>query len=220
MKAFSRIEHRPTLNGRTKLIGGNDVASHTEFEMVIGQAVGGLFRKYRRYGVEREDIEQEILLWWYQESTQKMLESGKPEHYISRAAWYEGKKYCEKERKHALGPDYFRQLDYQAGEVRALLPTALDDEGLILAGAVDGEGGGKSNSLASERGTNMAKVMDVRWAFDQLSEDQQVSVRAVVDGWADEFATLHGIQADSVSRNFNRVTARMAELLSSDRGNG
>lgn len=95
------------------------------------KAGGYVAHRYRSYGVEQEDVQQEIYVWLYQDKSRKKIErwlGSEPQQTtrIYRSMLDQGLAYAEREKAAKAG---YRVEDvwwYTANSIEALLPLALD----------------------------------------------------------------------------------------------
>jgi len=156
-------------------------------------------RRYRQWGVERQDFSQEILAWLYTPANIARVEkwlASTPQQTtrIYRSCVDVAVRYGEREKAARCGYDSDDILWWTPSMVEATLPLALDDtfDGILNA-APDG-GGGKKHKLAPGEGGNLlTSVMDVRQAISASPK----WVREVVEdhssgysGWDDAIQHL------------------------------
>lgn len=169
--------------------------------------------------VEHTDLEQEIALWWYSVDpdalTAYLQDVGLSR--LRRAIFRVARDYSEKQRNALSGPDTFVQSRYAAAEVAAMLPVALDPDGIPEHRAVD-ESGRQSKGNVAWGGNLLASLVDVRRALKTLSaEDKQflATVDFMRGDW-DRVSDVYEIEADSARRRHARIASRMAAWLNHD----
>ena len=172
----------------------------------VSKAATYASRRYRRWGVEREDFAQEIFVWLYTPANTARVNQWldrEPQRLtrIYRSLLDVAIRYGEKEKAAHCGyaPDDI--LWWTPAMVEATLPLALDAtfDGITSAAPEDNDGG-KHKKAPDEGGNLLASVVDVRQAL-ALSPRW---VREVLDhddgypGWDD--AVLHLINQLGGSR--------------------
>jgi hypothetical protein len=170
--------------------------------------------------LEAQDLEQEIALWWYSAPvdalTSYLQDDGLSR--LRRAFWRHARDYAEKQRRAQGGPEVFVQSRYAAAEVAAMLPVALDPDGIPEHRAVD-ETGRQSKGNVAWGGNLLASLVDVRRALKAaLTEDDRqflLWVDAARNDW-DKVGRLVGIEPDSARRRHARIAGRMAAWLNND----
>jgi len=125
--------------------------------------------------VLREDIEQELWLWAYQnaKSISKKIESD-AETWIEQVATTMRKQalqFGKDELASAEGRAVIDHQKYSVNEIRALLPDIFDHEDWqSFAMASDGQP--KSKGMANATGDRLAGLVDVKAAVGKLKDDQ------------------------------------------------
>lgn len=152
--------------------------------------------RYRHYGVEADDVAQELYVWLYSESGQKKVErwlENEPQQTtrIYRTLLDRGLGYAEREKAVRVGYEVDDVTWYTPNMIEALLPLALDED---YAGGLDQQkapGGSHGRKAPHEGADLLAMTLDVRGAaersglfgyfLDADSEDAD---------WADNVLTL------------------------------
>lgn len=187
--------------------------------VLLSQAVGAVYRTYKRWGIEIDDIKQEALLAWYHPITQMAVDSAAETKtaeqygkYAYRVLKNAALHYAEKEKAHRSGYSPDDQYRYSAAVVRELLPLMLDPTGPVLLG--ERPGGGKPAGLASEGGDLPAMVADVRVGFKRLDPDDREFIVSVLQYGYEILAVISDSDADSIRQRYYRVCGRLAASLS------
>lgn len=190
----------------------------------VDQIASELHRAYRKLGVpiDKDDIRQEVLLFWYSPDGQALIEKRMAEHpetwekYIYTATKNAARKYCEKEKAYFSGYEYHDQQRYTPGQVRNLVPQALDPGSLVLASKTQEGPGAKGD--AAEGGDVLAMLMDVKWAYDQLNTEQRHVVEAFGKGYPELFGPAGSVEFVNARQKWYAATRRMSDLLNWYRG--
>lgn len=167
-------------------------------------------------GVNAEDLQQEV---WV-----KLIEGALPltSEYVARdelgrlskAVYNIAVTWCEKDKRRKMreaGIDWRDDYNYSRPEVARLLPLALD-AGNIPGLSGDGlHDGPSAKSDPAYGGGLLASLIDVRSAYDKLSESDQAFILTVIGldtNWDDVAATT-GIKASSAYAKYMRILDRM-----------
>jgi hypothetical protein len=168
----------------------------------------------RRYeGINAEDVGQEVWVAFLDgdaATVSKYLAAGH-EGKIAKVAYSAAIRYCEKERKSTLGYDWRDDYTYSRPEVARLLPLALDPTAIPgLSGSALHDGPSVRSDPAYGGGM-LASIVDVRVAYEKLSdEDQQFLMLCVGFDQAWEYVGLHtGLQPNSAYAKYMRILDRM-----------
>lgn len=171
---------------------------------------------YRGY-VELDDLVQEVAVWWYSanpESLVAYLQDAELSR-LRRSVWRVAKQYADANRAAAAGYFPDDQVRYGTGEIQALLPLAMDPEGVPDGGGVLDLAGIRVHGNLAEGGDLLAAMVDVRRALHLLAEDDRQFLQLVHDLRSDwERVARHTeIQPDSCRRRHDRIVERMARSL-------
>jgi hypothetical protein len=175
----------------------------------------------RRFGtaVDLDDLRQEAAVWWYGPG-QRYLDSylTEDEHYVRlrRSIWRWCARYAEQQRAAFRGYSAADQAHYAPAQIAALLPVALDPDGLPDGGGTH-EGPKVKGNLA-EGGDVLAMLFDVRRAIHALTfEDQTflVLTEDLATNW-DRIGANLGTLPDSARRRHARIVERMARFLNNE----
>lgn len=180
--------------------------------------IADVLSRWRDY-VEKADLCQEALLWWYGKAQPYLAEYLEDENHVRlrRSLWRWLARYAQKEKAARVGYLPTDQYRYAPLEVAALLAAALDPDGTPEFSSGPSEGPKAKGNLA-EGGDILAALVDVRRAVEALTEDD-VHFLTVVDdqrGDYDRAGELLGIQADSVRRRYQRTIERMCRWLNNE----
>jgi hypothetical protein len=127
-------------------------------------------RRYRAWGVERDDFSQEILMWMYGSGKSKverwLASAPQQTTRIYRSMLDVAIQYGEKEKAERVGYNAADIQWYTAAMVEAVLPLVLDSTYDFQSSTDVGGNGGKHKKLAPGEGANLlTSVMDVRRAL-------------------------------------------------------
>ncbi|MGZ4556810.1 MAG: hypothetical protein ACXVXZ_13885 [Mycobacteriaceae bacterium] len=140
--------------------------------------------RYRHWGVDVADVQQELWLWLYgvgEVKVQRWLgNSPQQTTRINRSLWHQGSKYCEQEKAARVGYEVDDVQWYSESLVEGLLPLAQDPtfDGTPEKQGEPDAGGGRSNKLPEERSDLLTMVIDIRKAAEKVDS---WDVQAIVD---------------------------------------
>jgi hypothetical protein len=186
---------------------------------IVLPTVADVYRKFGDY-VEFDDLVQEAAVWWYdpkkgQKYLTEYLSEDENHVRLRRSIWRHCAAYAQREKGARVGYLPADQYRYSPAEIIAMLPVALDPEGIPQGGHHEGP---KPKGNLAEGNDLLAALVDVRRAVHALDEDDTHFVQLVADlrsDW-DRIATYTGTLADSVRRRHARIAERMARWLNGD----
>lgn len=124
--------------------------------------------------IDRNDIAQECWLWfaehpnkmrlWEEEHERKELEK-----IVARSLRNNATSYCVKEKAKIEGYQVEDLFYYSKDMIKNLLPTVLSPDWR----RVQGDFSGSNMKLVSETGDYMAYAIDIRKAYEHLTEEEQ-----------------------------------------------
>lgn len=141
-------------------------------------AEGG--RQFWKYGADREDFSQELMVWvldnndWLTERRAEMDDDDQFSKFLARCLRNEVLDYGLDIRAHAGGQDRQTAFWYTKNELAALLPSMFDPEAWLNPPASDG----KSVSDPALGNNWVATLSDVSLAFSRLDLGDQTLLRA------------------------------------------
>jgi hypothetical protein len=191
--------------------GRPDIAEHLP---LIRGKIREVLRQYAGY-VDADDLLQEVHLWWLTVDPAVLAEYVADDRQLRlrRTVWRVARDAADRARKQVTPNDSFVQLRYSASEILALIPVALDPDGIPDGGGV--QEGPKPHGNLAEGGDIMAAFVDVRRALEQLNGDDVSYLR-----WMNRLRWDYdraggelGIEADSARRRVARICQRMCRFL-------
>jgi hypothetical protein len=156
-------------------------------------------RRYRHYGVEADDVAQEMLAWLYGKGEKKVVNwlSKTPQQTtrIYRSLLDEGLTYGEAEKAERVGYHPDDTLWYTPKMIEAVMPLVLDTtyDGLSGLAEENSGTGGKAKKPSAEGNDLMTTVVDVRRALKKCPAwVALVFLQSVPDGagWEDAVQAL------------------------------
>lgn len=173
-----------------------------------------------RYGVESEDLAQEVWVWIVEESSPALLQYVRDAEgsKLIRAVYHAAVKWCEKDRKRKLraqGLDWRDEYNYTRPEIARLLPLALD------IGTVPGFTGRVLDDAPSAQsdpahgGDLLVSLLDVRNAYSALSASDQryLTVCVALNNDWDKIAPQFELITTSAYAKYMRILDRMVKRL-------
>jgi hypothetical protein len=136
----------------------------------VQKAAGYASRRYKHWGVDRDDFAQEIACWLYGPGKAKverwLVSDPQQSTRIYRSMLDVVIKYGEREKAERVGYHSDDVTWYTAAMVEAVLPLVLDSTYDSQSSTDVGGNGGKHKKLAPGEGANLlTSVMDVRRAL-------------------------------------------------------
>lgn len=175
-------------------------------------------RKGFRYGADSADFAQELYIWVI-EHEDKLNEWLDPESYdeksavklIARAMDNECRDYLRDIKAQSLGFERRDEFFYARGEVKSLLPAMFDPEKWLDPPQSEG----RSVKAPAEGGNWIATLADLSRAFDQLSVEDQVMLRAFHEaGYSNKaMADVHGVTDSTMSYRHDQAVKRLVNVL-------
>lgn len=194
---------------------------------IVVPTVNDVHRRFGQY-VDREDLQQEAALWWYQPEAQKYLAEYLSEDgnfvRLRRSIWRHCASYAGKEKAAKVGYFPDDQVQYRTPEILKLLPVALAGEHVEFVAASSGESSDLNAGIHSQgnkaESTNnvLVALLDVRNAIKALRQEDRLFLRnadAAQLDWA-VLAPEYDVEPDSLRRKHNRIVERMARFLNND----
>lgn len=181
-----------------------------------------LHRRFRM--VDREDIVQEMYLWWYTHPRKVQRYLDMPDNLngrkkLSGALRNYALAYCHKEKARQVGYEVEDLYFYSITLLKELLPAIYDEEAWVRLGrsTLDGLPSGKTDPA---EGNNMiAALTDVSRAVKRLPRESQLILELAFQDHLenDQLARLWETTEDAARMRVNRVLRRVQEELGGER---
>lgn len=167
--------------------------------------------------VDLEDLVQEVALWWYSVNPESLTAYLADEDMsrLRRSIWRVAKGYAEQNRAASAGYFPEDQIRYGQNEVAALLPLALDPDGIPDGGGIHDLSGVSAHGNLAEGGNVLAALVDVRRGLSTLADEDLAFLQLTQDlheDW-DDVARYLTIQPDSARRRRDRIVERIVRSL-------
>jgi len=130
--------------------------------------------RYRAYGVETADLQQEMYVWLYGEGDRRVRKwlrsSPQQTTRLFRSFEDAGIRYGEAEKAARVGYEPDDVMWYSPALVEGLMPLVLDETFDGEMPAEGAESGRKSKQVPHEAGNGLVMVLDIRRALSKLPE--------------------------------------------------
>ncbi len=139
-------------------------------EALIRPTAARYANRYRM--VDREDIAQELRLWWLtkQKAIKRYTENGE-ERKLTKALQRAAERYCRQQKALAQGYRPEDEFFYSTGQVRELLPLVYNPE-LVVQDQRPDEGSSPKRTKPANEGNNLlAMVADVARALEHVDSE-------------------------------------------------
>jgi hypothetical protein len=137
----------------------------------IAYRIGNRYRQY----VEREDVAQELRLWWltHPKAVERYTDDGKVgEKKLTKSLYRAAEKFAREQKALALGYKPEDEFFYNTELIRMLLPMVWNPELIFQEVQPDDLGGKIRRSKAANEGNNLpAMVADVAQALHRIDLD-------------------------------------------------
>jgi RNA polymerase sigma factor (sigma-70 family) len=189
----------------------------TDTEMRIATGVARRIVRTQRHLVEFEDVRQECFLWMVSnpDRVTRWRDEGKAgKSKLGTALYRAGMRYALKERVRSTGTQPGDHAFYSEAVLHELLSNVFDYENWGLESHEETEG--KGTSRPSEGNTRLAMLVDVKWALEGLSQDDQNLLRdRFADGGMDVqvMAATMQVSDTTVRRRIKNTLRKLADRL-------
>ena len=198
-------------------MSSNGVVYEMYNEMV--KQIGSEFkRKYQM--VERQDIEQELWLWFAEhpnkiEEWLALPDQKDRDKLFARSLRNSALDYCIKEKAHKAGYSAEDNFWYNKQFIKLMIPAVLSDDWTKLNNTLSNMGRG--SQVLAESGNFMAFSSDIKVAFDKLNEREKSLVKLFYGEQVDG-AELHeridsSKSQKAVMMEANRAVNKMVRIL-------
>lgn len=186
-----------------------------ELEDMIQSVAAEFTRRYRRYGMEREDCAQELRLWVHRHpgKVDEYLAEAHGEKMLGRTLRNEAQRFGETAKAQCLGYSLDDLYWWEKGEVEALLPAVFEPESWLEPPV--SEDGGRSGRSPATGGNWIASLADLSQAFSKLAPEDQSLLRLYHEtGLPNKVvAEMAGVDDSTASRRHDRAIGRLHKVL-------
>jgi RNA polymerase sigma factor (sigma-70 family) len=161
---------------------------HPTVKDLVSAVAGSIARRFKGW-VERDDLKQELYLWFIgrqDQYTDQLNEENKEkrEHNERRLAYQMrriAEKYARKEKARKAGYHITDEVFYDTATIARLMPSILQSviEGTVLEQAQDliNDGQPRKQPAPSEGGNLLAILIDVKKSYLKLEEEDKTILR-------------------------------------------
>jgi len=161
---------------------------HPTVKDLVSAVAGSIARKFKGW-VERDDLKQELYLWFIgrqDQYTDQLNEENKEkrEHNERRLAYQMrriAEKYARREKARKAGYHITDEVFYDTATIARLMPSILQSviEGTVLEQAQDliNDGQPRKQPAPSEGGNLLAILIDVKKSYLKLEEEDKTILR-------------------------------------------
>jgi RNA polymerase sigma factor (sigma-70 family) len=161
---------------------------HPTVKDLVSAVAGSIARRFKGW-VERDDLKQELYLWFIgrqDQYTDQLNEENKEkrEHNERRLAYQMrriAEKYARKEKARKAGYHITDEVFYDTATIARLMPSILQSviEGTVLEHAQDliNDGQPRKQPAPSEGGNLLAILIDVKKSYLKLEEEDKTILR-------------------------------------------
>lgn len=191
---------------------------YESFYSMVRQVANEFRKRYPM--VERDDIEQELWLW-FAEHPNKMEEWSSYEEQrdtdklVARSLRNAALDYCTKEKAYKSGYDPSDNFFYNKQFIKMMIPAVLSDDWTKFNNVLSNIG--RSTKALSESGDWMAFSADVMFAFEKLSDREKALVHLFygeqVDGAELQEQVDSNKSQKAVMMEANRAVNKMVKTL-------
>lgn len=197
---------------------GMDLEALTD---AVNITAGSLFRRYGRYGVDTQDISQELWIW-------SMKKTDKLEEWLCRETEEEqrmgyaaltkslrraGERYCRKEKAAVSGYKAEDEYFYDLSLIKDWLAVRQNGVGVLTNSEFVGKI--KRTKVASEGWNVEATLADIDRALDCLESDQRAILLALYadQDKVEDVALDFGVSRQAIEQRAHRALLKMVDFL-------
>ena len=191
---------------------------YESFYGMVRQVAGEYRKRYPM--VERDDIEQELWLWFAEHPNKldewsQLEEQRDYDKLVARSLRNAALDYCIKEKAYKSGYDPSDNFFYNKQFIKMMIPAVLSDDWTKFNNVLSNIG--RSTKSLSESGDWMAFSADVMFAFDKLSEREKALVHLFYGEQVDGAELQERVDTDksqkAVMMEANRAVNKMVKIL-------
>lgn len=196
----------------------SDTLTLTDAELKIANGVASRISRIQQGLIEFDDIRSECYVWMVKnpERVTRWRDEGKQgKGKLGTALYRAGLRYATKERAHLTRTHVSDHSFYSEALLMELLPNIYDyDDWYLDAYSDDMEG--RSPSKPGEGNTRLAMLVDVKFAVESLTdEEQELLKQRFADGGMDVQVLAIGYQAheSTIRRRIRNVLRKLSDRL-------
>lgn len=202
---------------------------HPTVKDLVSAVAGSIARKFKGW-VERDDLKQELYLWFIgrqDQYTEQLNEENKEkrEHNERRLAYQMrriAEKYARREKARKAGYHITDEVFYDTATIARLMPSILQSviEGTVLEQAQDliNDGQPRKQPAPSEGGNLLAILIDVKKSYLKLEEEDKVILRMRYydNNTLQEIAQYLEVAVSTADRRCTSALRRLQDKLGGD----
>jgi DNA-directed RNA polymerase specialized sigma24 family protein len=188
------------------------------YHAMVKQIGSEFKRKYQM--VEREDIEQQLWLWFAEHPNKidewlALPDQKDRDKLFARSLRNSALDYCIKEKAHKSGYNAEDNFWYNKQFIKLMIPAVLSDDWTKFNNTLSNMG--RTSKALAESGDFMAFSSDVMVAFDKLNDREKSLVRLFYGEQIDGAELRERMDADksqkAVMMEANRAVNKMVKIL-------
>jgi len=202
---------------------------HPTVKDLVSAVAGSIARKFKGW-VERDDLKQELYLWFIgrqDQYTDQLNEENKEkrEHNERRLAYQMrriAEKYARREKARKAGYHITDEVFYDTATIARLMPSILQSviEGTVLEQAQDliNDGQPRKQPAPSEGGNLLAILIDVKKSYLKLEEEDKtiLRMRYYDNNTLQEIAQYLEVAVSTADRRCTSALRRLQDKLGGD----
>jgi len=202
---------------------------HPTVKDLVSAVAGSIARKFKGW-VERDDLKQELYLWFIgrqDQYTDQLNEENKEkrEHNERRLAYQMrriAEKYARREKARKAGYHITDEVFYDTATIARLMPSILQSviEGTVLEQAQDliNDGQPRKQPAPSEGGNLLAILIDVKKSYLKLEGEDKVILRMRYydNNTLQEIAQYLEVAVSTADRRCTSALRRLQDKLGGD----
>jgi len=202
---------------------------HPTVKDLVSAVAGSIARRFKGW-VERDDLKQELYLWFIgrqDQYTDQLNEENKEkrEHNERRLAYQMrriAEKYARREKARKAGYHITDEVFYDTATIARLMPSILQSviEGTVLEQAQDliNDGQPRKQPAPSEGGNLLAILIDVKKSYLKLEEEDKVILRMRYydNNTLQEIAQYLEVAVSTADRRCTSALRRLQDKLGGD----
>jgi RNA polymerase sigma factor (sigma-70 family) len=202
---------------------------HPTVKDLVSAVAGSIARRFKGW-VERDDLKQELYLWFIgrqDQYTDQLNEENKEkrEHNERRLAYQMrriAEKYARREKARKAGYHITDEVFYDTATIARLMPSILQSviEGTVLEQAQDliNDGQPRKQPAPSEGGNLLAILIDVKKSYLKLEEEDKtiLRMRYYDNNTLQEIAQYLEVAVSTADRRCTSALRRLQDKLGGD----
>lgn len=187
-----------------------------DYDYLVARVASDYARKYRM--VSRDDIKQELWLWFYEHpaKVKQWREMNEKEtiKLIARSLRNAAHDFCQKEKAQTAGYNVDDNFYYQRAMVEMLLPSVLTND-LDPSGTTDINTGYTNTKAPSEGGNWMVYFIDIQKAYQRIEEHHQkvLYLRYCQNLLGSDLGAILECSADAARKRVEKALKKLIQQL-------